>query len=145
MAQRTVEFRRGSKVEPVQIIVPNTPEINRQAGYVEDCRQRLVLAEKSLKEIVEVFQQSCEHDFQKIMRFDENYCGRVDGRGIGQDVYIGKRCKKCGLFESRPAGRPWEICHKCGGIMKWHDADRCGEDRVNINKCQSCGHEYNTT
>ena len=145
MMGRTIEFRHGSKIEPIQVAVPNTPEIQRQKEYVEHMRSRLAMAEQELKKMIEEFQRICPHDYEKIMRFDEEYCGRVDDQGRGQNVYMGKICKKCGLFEPRPKGHPWQICHKCGGRMRHDHQELYGQDRVNIHKCQACGHEYDTT
>lgn len=105
MTQRTVEFRRGSKVEPVQVVIPNTPEIQEQLKVVQSAQKGLQIAEQRFNRLIEEARASCQHDFEKIMRFDEDYCGRVDNRGRGQEVYIGKKCKKCGLFEPR-ASRP---------------------------------------
>jgi len=126
-------------------IFPDDDGIKRQVKYVKSLKQRLVLAEKALQDSLIEYRAKCDHRFLPVMKYDPSYCGRVDGQGMGQDIYVGKECQKCGLFEPRPAGFPWQVCHKCGGRMKHDHQENVDLVRVHINKCQNCGHEHDTT
>lgn len=79
-----------------KIELPDDPDIHRQAAYVEDCRNRLALAEKALAEKIELFQRHCEHDFVEIKQYRPTIF-----RDLPKFVYIGNRCQKCGLFVPR--------------------------------------------
>lgn len=92
-----------------------------------------------------VFQGSCQHEWEKVMVYDENYSSMVGQRTFGEDVLSGWCCKKCKLFKPRPDRLPFRICHKCGGKMKFDHSEYCGQDRIFIHKCEECGHEYDTT
>ena len=127
---------------------PDTPEVNQWITTVAQLEQLLAMAKCNLEFAVKEAQEGCGrrgHDFEPVMVFDKEYCGRLDRIGKGQDIFIGRKCKKCKKYEPRSDGFPWQICYKCGGIMKHDHNELFGEDRVHINKCQSCGHEHDTT
>jgi len=117
--------------------IPDSPEIHRQAEYVEDQRKRLALAEKSLTRMIAEFQKNCDHNFEPVKEYDKDYWLGIDAYGM--DVYIGKKCKRCKLFEPRPNGSPWEICYKCGGKMEYIHLSL--ETRLILYVCEVCGHK----
>ena len=124
--------------------IPDSPEIKRQAEYVYDCKNRLMLAEQGLADMIARFQHVCEHSFEAVTKYDREYHGRLDCYDRGQDIFLGKRCKKCKAFVARAGGYPWQICYKCGGKMKFDRHEQFGMDRAIVHKCEDCGHEHDT-
>ena len=120
------------------------PEIRQQVIWVQRIREMLAQAEQELLKMIEAFRANCQHNFEKVMKYDATYRDRLDGVGKGQDVFVGRKCKKCGLFEPRKKGLPFEVCYKCGGRMEHNRQEPYGEDTAHVHKCQSCGHEHDT-
>ncbi len=111
-------------------------------GWYEDIKK----AEEKFVSQLSAFQNSCSHEWEKVMEYDKDYSPRVDGIGVGGDVLIGWRCKLCKNFKPRPVGSPFKICHKCGGEMKFDHSEGIDAGiRAHIHKCVDCGHEYDTT
>ncbi|MBU1557775.1 hypothetical protein KKC45_02330 [Patescibacteria group bacterium] len=90
------------------------------------------------------FKENCEHGWDKVMKYDPNYSPRVDEGGIGEEIIDHFFCEKC-RSRKELEGLPFTICRKCGGIMKLDHRERYDTEIVYINKCQDCGHEYDTT
>lgn len=101
------------------------------------------LARELRKEIKEA-QRRCDHFFKSIKEYNCDYRPRLDGLGQGAEVIVAFYCEKCGL-QKPITGLPFEVCRKCGGQMKFDRQELYGEQRVIVNKCQNCGHEYDTT
>lgn len=106
---------------------------------------------ESLKDQITVFvdkvtkiQEECSHNWKKIMGYDKDYSPRLDGRGVGQQVLKELVCLSCNLHKPFKAF-PFRRCHKCGGKMKHDRREQFGMDTAHINKCEDCGHEYDTT
>lgn len=99
---------------------------------------------QALKHEIEAFQKVCKHSWQKVMKFDFSYSPRLDGLGKGQEVIKEFHCATCNLHKPFE-GLPYQICHKCGGEMRHDRREQFGMDTAKVHKCQSCGHEYDTT
>ena len=126
--------------------LPADPEVLKQFEAVVELFTQLISAREKMVGLVQDFQKRCAHEFENVMQFDETYCARVDGDSRGQQIYIGKKCKKCKLFVPREKGMPWFVCYKCGGKMERQPGfAHWGQIRVNVYKCQSCDHEHDTT
>ena len=124
---------------------PNVPEVRKQFGIVLNLWAQLNDARGELAERVKKFQSACQHEFKDVTRWDGEYCGRVDGSRRGMNIYLGRKCAKCKLFEPRRQGHPHLVCHKCGGDMERHHIEHCADIRVHVHKCKTCGHEHDTT
>jgi len=93
---------------------------------------------------IEDVQNKCEHSWEKVTRYDPKYSPFVDGRHFGSQVIFEFCCSICN--RRKPIeGEPYTVCRMCGGNMKHDRFENCGGARVNVNKCRSCGHEYDTT
>lgn len=99
---------------------------------------------KTLSSQIKEIQQSCPHDFQKIMDYDEGYSPRVDGYEVRVKIIKELHCPLCNL-RKKFSEIPWRICHCCSGTMKIDHTEQFDGQRVTIHKCTSCGHEYDTT
>ncbi len=105
----------------------------------------MLIRQQEFMEKLAKIQADCEHQWEKVMQYDKGYSPMVGQRATGENILVGWRCGKCKLFKPRPKGLPFKICHKCGGKMDFDRSESVGQDRVHINKCVDCGHEYDTT
>jgi len=98
-----------------------------------------------LREYIQEIQQKCEHAWEPRKWRDPKYSPRVDGKDVGTTQVINEHvCSKCNLH--KPFKHlPFHVCHKCGGTMQHARVELFGQNRIHINKCESCGHEYDTT
>jgi len=112
---------------------------NRLSAHLRRLENAVFQVRIQLAEELKRVWGSCAHDFKDVMRWSDFYCNRV-GESEGQHVLAGRMCKKCGLFEPRPMGFPWEICRKCG--EKMGPIQRAGV--IFFRVCPNCAHEYET-
>ena len=87
-------------------------------------------------------QENCDHDMQPVKRRDPQYFN-----GFKEDhrnVLIGWKCSCCNYFVSRPKGKPWEVCHACGGEMRrcYYRSNPKQQIRIGVIYRCECGHTY---
>ncbi len=119
----------------------NNAELQKELGLfkqkeesLEDQREKLVL---NLRQI----QGTCIHSFKNHMVPDKSYIwSRFHTLGQIEDVMTGKECTLCGLYQLRPEGMPWHICHKCGGDMEDDGVEQAQGERYHHYRCKVCGH-----
>lgn len=123
--------------------LPSSPEVHKLASQVNHLKQLLADAESQLKEAVAKCQAKCQHEWQKVFKRDSKYHRWVYGDWETRtlDVYLGRKCKKCFVFEPRAEGSKFEICHKCGSHMKYDGSTHIADMRVQTYKCAECGFE----
>lgn len=128
-------------------ILFNDSEIKQLRISIKEIEESLKDENEKFQKRVLVLQQlSCDHKFQKIMEFDENYRWGIHSGRSGDDVMKGKECSECGFFIPRPTGSFSKICHKCGGEMEYKGkTPGQGGDGEHIDKCKDCGHTTSHT
>ena len=107
--------------------------------------QTLSVELESLLQEAKNIQATCQHDWQKVTWKDPEYSPRLDDIGKGSFIVIKEfHCPKCQSTEPIK-GFPFTVCRLCGGNMKFDRREQFGMDTAHIRKCESCGHEYDTT
>ena len=137
-------------MEPNQIIkyplLLNSSMVTTQVDAIKKAKEQLTTQIENFEKSVTNLQNDCKHSFQKVMEFDKTYHWGTHSPSSGDDVMKGKECTECGLFEPRPKGFPWDICHKCGGEMEYQGkTPGQGGDGQHIYKCKSCSHVVSHT
>lgn len=136
----------GSMAEaPTQIIVsfkdiPDTAEVRKLAQNFLEAVDALAGAKTALELEIKIVQEKCEesgHDFEPEIR-PESYA--VNDKKI--DLYVGRRCKKCKVFEPRRSGAANKICRCCGEDMELKDVERAGSGEKYTFRCKSCRYEF---
>ena len=123
-----------------RIELPDTPEIRRQYAYLLHMKERVVMAENALKEMVESFRLHCDHDFEEVKK-EGNLKGFYDDP-FGEPVVIGLKCRKCFIFKPRSGIDFQDICQKCGGKMKYDKTARGQDGQTFTYVCEDCKHIY---
>jgi hypothetical protein len=92
---------------------------------------------------IEAVQKKCPHDNLKpVYVFDKNYFNRLACPEFGENIFVGNECLDCFTFIPRSGGSPSEICHRCGGKMKFDGITRGEDGGIFISTCEMCGHRY---
>src|ERR1700744_1255274 len=91
-------------------VYPDNEELQAALDPVFAAYHQLNTARELFFRQLKKFQDSCEHQFEKIM---ERSLDIRKGK-----VYVGRKCKRCKLFEPKRPGNIWEICELCGGDME---------------------------
>lgn len=118
--------------------LPDTEETRKKRKEIEQ-------VEKKLSDLVKRIKEECSHSWEKVTKYDPDYSPRVDRQNMGANIFVGQVCISCGNFNPRKDKLPFVICYLCGDKMEHDRTELFGQDRVFIHKCQSCGHEYDTT
>jgi hypothetical protein len=121
--------------------IPNSPEIKRQAKYAMYIRSRAYQAEEELADMIKKFQEICGQEICGVP--GHNFVAVKHKIGDGE-IYVGKRCTKCLLFEPRPEGNKFKVCFNCGGNMKNEHIMIAPAFSTIACKCEQCGHEEST-
>jgi hypothetical protein len=120
------------------IVLPDT--LRNLAEYVDSAEQRFLEGKEIFDRAVRDFQKKCgdagHHFFPEIL---PNAYKHTFGR---LDLYVGERCRCCGLFVPREPGMPWQVCFLCGEPMKEEGTEILGEVEGRVYKCTSCPHKF---
>lgn len=131
------------------IVGSNVPESIKQKAdeYEVLCRKAEGLRTEIVGEITKI-QDACEHeqpaDMEVLREWDPDYVSKVDTPLLmcGANIFVARRCHKCGKDFPRQPGHPHRICHQCGSEMKDAGIMRNHGYNVYTSMCPDCGHVH---
>lgn len=107
---------------------------------IKSLSESLKSSEKTLNEHIGNIQKNCQHVWKEKTRYDKNIasCFKIGGNiGYGMTVLESKTCILCGLYEKRPEGPPYKVCHSCWTPMEYRFTIPGQEERTFVHECQN--------
>lgn len=123
----------------------NDKSVVEEMKSLEFMSENLKTVERNLDSFIKTVQKNCQHVWKDEKREARHIasCSKSGGNvGFGMTVLDSRTCTLCGLYEKRPDGPPYKVCHSCWTPMEYHSTIPGQGERTFVYECKNPNCSY---